>query len=275
MITNMTLLKYDIRRFLIDSIRAMMYGRKKTLIKSRVPPRKIKQLIYKRGFALTANRQPSWFYSAYDRGDGDPLTNYVMEVIIKETPKDAQLLVTGCGTGITLFFLLDQGFQNVEGFDYLEDCVYVANEVAKMGKYKTKIWQDNGFYPSIQKKYDLITALHWVYSAWGGNYGNDHVSLEEARLPETREKLLTEFLSKYPPLLNSNGKLIVELVDQVADYRLPYDGNETPISDIYPVRLTREQMMKCAEKCGFQVLVHKMSFTYSYHPRSVYILKKP
>lgn len=245
------------------------------VLKSRISVSKIKRLIRKRGLALDEFGAPTWFYTAYHRRDADPLTNYTLAFICKEVPKNSNVLITGCGTGIMLFFLMDQGFNNVEGFDYLDKCVLIANDVAEIGGYNTRIWQDDGFNPTLQKKYDLITAMHWVFSAWMGNYGNNSDSNEEAKTSQKRERLLLDFLSRYTPHLNPGGLIIVELTDAVADYRVPLDGGvkAIPLSDIYPVRHTPDQVSKCAEQCGLKVVSYHMCCSYGHQPRTSYILK--
>jgi hypothetical protein len=275
MLPNLSLIKSDARNLLKTFLFSIYYGRKETKLKSRVPVSKIKSLIRKRGLALNEKGEPTWFYTAYQRGDSDPLTNYTLDYICREVPKDSDILVTGCGTGIMLFFLIDQGFRNVEGFDFLNECVLVANDVAKLGGYNTSIWQDDGFNPSLQKKYHAITAMHWVFSAWMGNYGNDAVSVEKAKSTETRERLLVEFLSKYSPHLHPDGLMFVELTDAVADYRVPTDGTveASLLPGIYPVRHTPEQVSKCAEQCCLKVVSYNMS-CFGHQPRTSYILKK-
>jgi len=245
-------------------------------LKSRVSVSKIRYLLRKRGLALDESGHPTWFYTALHRGDSDPLTNYTLDFICKEVPKDSRLLITGCGTGIMLFFLMDQGFKNVEGFDFLDKCVLVANDIAKLGGYNTKIRQDNGFKPSLDKKYDLITAMHWVFSAWMGNYGNNRIPLEDGMSPDTRERLLFDFFSKYSTHLNPGGMLIIELTDAVADYRVSSDGGVKgiPLSDIFPVRHTPDQVSKCAKMCGLSVVSYKMCCSYGHQPRTSYILRK-
>ena len=175
-----------------------------------------------------------------------------------------------------LFQPMNQGFKNIEGFDYLNECVLIANDIAKMGGYQTRIWQDDGFCPKLQTKYDLIMAMHWVFSAWMGNYGNNAVSLDEAKKAETRERVLVDFFSQYTPYLNPGGMLIIELTDAVADYRLPCDGRVLPISlrDVYPIRQTPEQVIKCGKQCGLDIVEYNMCCSYGNQPRTSYILKK-
>jgi hypothetical protein len=241
-------LVYEFQLMLKESYRKLR-GRPSAAIKSRVNPLQIRKYMRQNGLAYDEKNQFSWFYTAYDRNDKDKMTNYTMNFIVNNFSKDSRVLVTGCGTGITLFHLMDSGFSKVEGLDYLDSCVEISNEVARLGSYNTKIWKDDGFNPKLEGSYDVITALHWVFSAWSGNYGNDKVSLQRAFDPETRQKLVNDLFSKYAPHLNKNGVFIIELTDAVADYRLEGEKRK----DHYPVRHTPEQIKIAAELNGLIV----------------------
>ena len=278
---NRVLLVHDLMtdaKQTVKLIAKKILGRyREPVIASRVPVRTIKRLMRNNGLA-TFEQTPSWFYTAYERGDADPLTNYTLEYIRKNVPKDASILVTGCGTGIMLFHLLDAGFNTVHGFDLLDQCVSIANEVAKLGSYRTKIWNGDGLkQPRIDGNYDVILALHWVFSAWcNGNYGNPVVPYEEAKKPETRERLLRELLSRYIGHLNPGGLFVVELTDAVADYRVPTEGGApgfTP-DQIYPVRFTPEQVREVCEPLGMAVDSYSLGVSYGRQPRTVYRLRK-
>jgi SAM-dependent methyltransferase len=269
---HIALIKSDAKYLVKDAI-ALAQGRSQPRIASRVPVRTIKRLIANSDLALM-DGSASWFYTAYSRGDTDPLTNYTLDWIMQKLPKRASILNTGCGTGIILFWLIDQGFA-VEGFDFLDGCVDIANKVKQLGNYTTRIWQDDGFAPErIDRKYDLITAMHWVFSAWAGNYGNQRIS--DAKNPDTREQLLTAFLSQYKPHLNAGGYLILELTDAIGDYRVPNDHpylKKIPLDSIYPVRHSPDQVSRCASAAGLAIVQYKSCTTYSHHPRTSYIFQ--
>lgn len=271
---KIALLKSD-AKFVVKDVVNRLRGRTSSpVLKSRVPVKTIKRLIADSDLALM-DGEASWFYTAYSRGDTDQLTNYTLDWIVRNVNKKDAILNTGCGTGIILFWLLDQGFETVEGFDFLQDCVTIANKVKDLGGYKTRIWQDDGFAPErIDRQYDLITCMHWVYSAWAGNYGNQRIS--DAKSPKTRELLLSSFLAQYRPRLKQNGRLILETVDAVADYRVPNDHlwlKTIPLDSIYPVRHSPDQAERCAKETGFIVEDYKTTTTYSHQPRTSYIFK--
>ena len=216
---NLKLLIADIKDYLKIMLRDNPVG-----ICSSYPLWKIKLYMIRNGLALDSARNPSWFYTAYSRGGQDPLTNYTLKRLIDEPEKNKEVLITGCGTGIMLFFLIDKGFTQVDGFDYLPECIEIANYIKEKGNYaKTNLWVDDGFNPqNIKKKYDIITAMHWVFSAWMGNYGNSLENIDPYN-PDYREKKLFELLKVYKYYLKSNGVLILEITDSVADYRVSTD----------------------------------------------------
>ena len=272
------LLTYDVKLAIRDGLdlarkRVQEIG----IIQSRVPVRTIRRIIRRRGLALTDEQQLSWWYTiAYERGDTDPLTNYALDFIRDQAPKDAFILVTGCGTGVMLFHLIDAGFTRVDGFDYLKERVVIANDIAKLGHYHCRIWQADGFRPQLESTYGVVLAVHWVYSAWMGNYKNKAIPYEQAKLASKRDELLTDFLSQYAPHINPGGLMIVELTDAVADYRISSVSIRRPIplDHIYPVRFTPEQVIMCARRNGLEVEDYKFSINGP-QPRTCYRLRKP
>lgn len=247
-------------------------------INCRVSNRQIKKMLLREGLANTRGL-PSWFYFGIDRGGTDPLTNYALDYIVKNVPREARVLVTGCGTGITAFHFADCGYREIVGIDLLPQAIAVANRVKEMGGYdQTTFLTGDCFEPEIDpadEGFDLITAMHWLFSAWHGNYGNSPVEVERARDPEFREKLLSNLLAKYTSHLNEGGTLILETTDAVTDYRLESDhplGSES--ADIYPIRHTPEQVRRCAEANGLSIHDQKLCVSYGHHPRTGYFLKK-
>jgi len=269
------LFKYDLNLALRDWKNSLL-GRTppQPVICSRVPVRTIRKFMKQRGLAFW-NGDFSWWYTwALERGDTDPITNYAVGYLRENVPKDAPVLVTGCGTGIELFHFLESGFTRVEGFDCLQPCVDVANDVAKAGGYNTRVWLDDGFKPQgVTGTYDAILAHRWLFTAWGGNYGNAPIPLAEAKTPAVREKVLTDFLSQYAPHLNAGGIIIFEVCDAVADYRISPDYGRPDADKIFAVRQTPEQVKKCAALTGFDVVDYKMTLNNP-NPTTCYILRK-
>src|SRR5205814_6132179 len=152
----------------------------------------------------------------------------------------------------------------------LPECIDVANQLRQDLKYDTtRFVVDDGFKPTITEKFDLVTALHWVFSAWMGNYGNN--PLANPFDADVRSKALRDFFSVYSNLLTEKGMLIIELTDAVADYRLATDHFMGDYSlKIYPIRHTPEQVKQCAEANGLDVVDKKLCVSYGHHPRTSY-----
>lgn len=267
-------LEYELRNWAEQTGKRLLGRRRhKFDVKHRYPVWAAKKIVIEENLALSGDRL-SWFYGAFDRNDADPLTNYALGYIEKNVPKDASILVMGCGAGIMSFHLADVGFKNIEGRDLMDKCIRVANRLKNKYHYhETKFCVDDGFNPKLDSTYDVITAMHWIFSAWMGNYGNNPV--DDPFNPLLREKLLTELLSKYSAHLNAGGFMVIELIDAVADYRDPYDhplGEES--LKIYPVRHTPQQVAESAEKVGLTVVSKRLCVNYSHQPRTSYILQK-
>lgn len=265
----------DIKSAMVKFVRKIR-GRDlgKFVLKQRYSNRYAKNVVLKKKLALTVSGKPSWFYTAFERGDRDPLTNYTLQFVEDTLNKESKILITGCGTGITLFHLADCGFKELVGSDVLPECIDIANQLKNDFKYdNTRFIVADGFNPLINDTFDLITALHWVFSAWMGNYGNPPILNPFDQ--SVRDEALKDFLSKYSNLLNENGMLIIELTDSVADYRLATDhGLGEDSLKIYPIRHSPEQVKKCAELTGFDVIDNKLSVSYGHQPRTCYYLKK-
>lgn len=103
--------------------------------------------------------------------------------------------------------------------------------------------------------------LHWLYSAWMGNYGN---ALRESA---DRETLLSEFLAQYAEHIEAGGRMLIELIDAISDFREP------PV-DTYPIRHTHEQVVKCAAEFGLEVERKMFNSNYGHLPRMLYVLRK-
>lgn len=266
---------HDLKRAALDLVKRVAgQPPRATHVRSRISSRRAKDLLLREKLAIS-DGAPSWFYTAFERGDQDPLTNYTLELVETRIPKHARILVTGCGTGIMVFHLADCGFREVVGFDLLPAAIAVANRLKDEWRYdNTSFRVDDGFRPTLDGTYDVITAMHWVFSAWAGNYGNDALPLEQAKDPAVRERLLGDLLAAYAPHLAPDGMLIIELTDAVTDYRLPADHRLGEASArFYPVRHTPEQVERVARAHGLAVVDAKLCVSYGHHPRTSYFLK--
>jgi SAM-dependent methyltransferase len=206
---------------------------------------------------------PTWWYSAIDlkRNEEDELTKAALRYVDAAAPKNARVLVTGCGTGAMLFWLAQRGFTNLDGFDYLDNVVRAAQEIGALGNYPARIWQADGFNPNLERDYDVVLVLHWLYSAWSGNYGN------ASRAEQDREGLLADFLRRYSRHIRLNGTMMLELVDSISDHA-------EPPSDMYPIRHSFEHVARCASREDLTIERRMFNFKYGYLPRMLYVLRK-
>jgi SAM-dependent methyltransferase len=264
--------RYEVRRLAARAVSRAVARSLPNPLECRLTKGQMKRLVLSEGFATTDAGELSWFYSAFDRGDADPLTNYTLSRVATTSVPSARVLVTGCGTGITAFWLADQGFGDVTGIDLLPECITVADKIRQAGGYEgVQFAVGDCLNPDLAERYDVITALHWLFSAWMGNYGNLPASFE----PEKRERHLSDFVAGYAPHLATGGRLLLELTDAVTDYRLPTDH---PLGDesvrIYPVRHTPEQVRSVARKHGLEVTDQQLCVSYGHHPRTMYELTR-
>ena len=227
-----------------------------------LPMGRVRHILSKNNLGFDDQGTPSWWYSSLDfrRNETDDLTKAALRYIQQHVAKDAEILGTGCGTGWMLFWLAQRGYTRIDGFDYLENVVQAAREIAELGGLRVKLWQADGFEPQLNKNYDLVLVLHWLYSAWMGNYGN------KART-EDREKLLNEFLAGYATRILSNGLLMLELIDAISDFR-------EPPSEIYRIRHSAEQVARCAAAVRLKIERQMFNSNYGHLPRMLYCLRK-
>lgn len=227
-----------------------------------LPIKRVRRILVRNGLGFYEDGSPSWWYALVDlrRNEEDELTKAALKYIEANCPKTAKILGTGCGIGWMLFWLAQRGFKNIAGFDYLVNVVQSAKEIAESGNITAKLWQADGFEPRLEESYDLILVLHWLYSAWAGNYGNRVRSAD-------RQTLLNDFVSQYVSHLKQGGFLILELIDSISDYL-------EPPTDIYPVRHSSEQVAKCAADVGLTIERKMFNSKYGYLPRMLYVLKK-
>lgn len=212
------------------------------------PEQKVRRVLERHRMGYNERGEPRWWLQAMDgRNTNDELTHAEFDFVAANVPKAGEILVTGCGQGLSTLWFSQRGFRHVEGFDYLDYVVDAAREIAKLPEVEPTLaapisyWQDDGYAPKLTKQYDCITAMHWVYSAWnGGSYGD-----VPARRGD-RLEILTEFLSQYAPYVKPGGHLLLELVDAALDV-------ERPDITAYPIRHSSQQVACAAKVNGLTV----------------------
>jgi glycosyltransferase involved in cell wall biosynthesis/SAM-dependent methyltransferase len=115
--------------------------------------------------------------------------------IAERYPADVPVLSVGCGAGFNLFWLAEQGFTNLWGFDIDPTAIDAAREISREAGLAATLWVDDGLKPRHlpARKFAVIEALNWTHLL-------DHFSL--ASLLET-----------YLPYLADDGVFIVDTID--------------------------------------------------------------
>jgi len=227
-----------------------------------LPEGPVREILQRNGIGFAPDGSATWWLASLDlrRNEEDDLTKTALRYVESKVERNAAILGTGCGTGWMLYWFVQRGFRNVEGFDYLPNVVASAQQIAAAANLPAKIWQADGFAPRLERNYDVVLVLHWLYSAWMGNYGN---ALKQG----DRESLLSAFLDQYVGHMNPGALMLLELVDAISDFMVP----ETKI---YPVRHSTEQVERCAAKAGLQVEAKFFNCKYGHLPRMLYALRK-
>ena len=228
-----------------------------------LPQRQVRSILRQNGLGFGPDGAPTWWLASLDqrRNEEDNLTRAALRWVDANVSRDAAILGTGCGTGWMLFWFVQRGFKDVDGFDYLPNVVNSAQQIARAANIRARIWQADGFAPKLERSYDVILVLHWLYSAWMGNYGNELRGVD-------REALLTEFLRQYVGSMNARAVMLLELVDAISDYMVPP-------STIYPIRQSADQVERCAASVGLKVENKMFDCKYGHMPRMLYLLRKP
>lgn len=229
-----------------------------------IPQSTLRRVLKKHGLYFNNQGIPSDWFATYlnKRNTRDPISNAILRYINSSISKDAKILMTGCGSCGILFWLAQQGFSNVNGIDYVENVVKAANELANAINIKANIWLDDALNPTSKlDKYDVILALNWIFSAWGGDYGNKPCD------PKKSLELLKEFISNYITHLSKGGFLIIQLIDSIADFKIP------PLN-IFPVRHSSEQVSQCANELGLSIEKKMFCGKYGHQPSMTYIMRK-
>lgn len=225
---------------------------------------------------INKNNAEEWFIYAYkDWGKRGHITKPCYWVLSRIS-KNADILETGCGCGLNLIWLGQQGFMNLYGTDISKNAIKAGKELSKLTKISMNFAVENSLKPKniFKKKFDLIFAFSWTYL------------LDEFDL--------SSFLKKYSSQLNNNGLIIIETIDSAYN---KIKNNEYNINDWskpvmkrkkteYKQRYSINEVKKIITKNNFTIMkifkerellkrflnifLHK----YKTIPRTVYILKK-
>ncbi|MBL4576831.1 MAG: methyltransferase domain-containing protein [Flavobacteriales bacterium] len=259
----MNRIRHEIIFYLI-SLKVKYHLKRSAYYEVELPRRKVRRILKKHDLYYDKKGNPSWWFKSFmnRRNSIDELTQGFFNYMTENISKDANILITGCGSGWMLIWFAQHGYKNLSGFDYLKQVVGSAIDLNKLAKIEVKIWEDDGFEPSDKlEQYDVITALYWLYSAWGGTYGN------KSRADQDNQELLKQFISNYLPHLSDNGYIFIELIDSIADFQEP------PVHS-YPIRHSMDQVAACADELGLTIVKKMFNGRHRKEPKMLYIMQK-
>ncbi|MEK8022817.1 MAG: hypothetical protein AAB229_03315 [Candidatus Hydrogenedentota bacterium] len=229
-----------------------------------LPREQVIKILDKHGLARNENGSLKWWLAAYihRRNACDEPSRGVLRFIRDNISCDSRIFITGCGCGWFLLWMAQNGFTNLSGSDILPECISAAQDLAKLAGARYEVWVDNGFRPNrIPRNCHAVLAIHWLFSAWDGNYSRDNEGLKE----QDHLKLLKCFIEQYAPHVADNGYLVLELIDKISSERAEESG-------IYPVRHSAEEVASCLAEFGFRV--EKRIIGLSHQIRAIYFARK-
>ena len=208
--------------------------------------------------------QYSWWYSSFinDRNSRDALSRWALMYITQNIDKSAKIFMTGCGTGWFLLLLADKGYKNLYGSDIMPECINALKDFSCIKHYIIDVWEDDGLNPSrIPAECDVVFVLHWIYSAWAGNYTDKNNGYKDM----DSNYLLDNFFAKYHKNVKKGGLIFIELIDQLSDY---YNVDV----QAYPIRHKYDDVNNIASKYGFEIIDRCVGFAHKV--RVLYVLQK-
>jgi len=209
-----------------------------------------------------ARHDDPWFLNAFLAQSQDAVGCEVLRFIKEHTKQDATIFESGCGIGTYLLWFAQNGYRNLYGSDILPTLVKVAKELSSKKDWKADFWVDNGFSPiRVPDSCDVILAIRWVFSAWGGNYSDENRAFRDL----DRLDLLRNIIACYADHVADGGYFVIQLVDKLSDHKVIETG-------VYPVRHSKDDVTRCCGDFGFQI--EKMYINWSHQILATYILRK-
>jgi SAM-dependent methyltransferase len=185
------------------------------------------------------------------------------DYIHKNLPKTAAILDTGCGTGFNSFWLAEQGFTKLDGFDIDKNVLDAGNEIAARSGLPVKMWQADGLKAQqFPRKYDAILFINWIFL----------VPIDS----------FTDFLALYAPALNDGGLMFLNVLDssyndtENNEYRS--DDWDKPIAQRrpsqYAFRVSAKEVRDACKANGMTVVSVLKSADNEVIPKLVYVARK-
>jgi len=206
---------------------------------------------------LDAHDAHIWHRIGYmqDYGMTRDSRRFLLRYITENFQKDAKILDIACGTGLMCFYLSEQGFNNLHGFDSIESHIAMAKEFSVIANKTLNFWVDDAFSPSIKcDDFDVAIFMGWV-----GCAGGFESVVSGKPLHETIDSLLTTYN------FSVGTHVFLDVYDDLSNYELDKDKptyRTIKFEDLKPV----------LDKHGFEVA--DKCYDCGYKIKIIYVLKK-
>lgn len=176
--------------------------------------------------------------------------------------KDATVFEPGCGSGVNLLWLAEQGFSRLLGSDISAEAVALSHELTNAQGTSLDTWQDDCTKPTrLPQNLDGIVSVNWLY-----------------HIPQAT---LQDFLAMYSPSLKKDGIVVCDMItrqyDRAVNNQYHSKDWELPLHERrpseYTIRLNADEVSNIAKACGFRVQ-RSTCLLLSRPQRAVYQLHK-
>ena len=220
----------------------------------RLPAEKIKEIVDRNGIG-------DWFFYAFTHRKERWHVCEPSRWILRNVTKSSRIFETGCGSGLNLIWLAQEGFSALYGSDISEGAIAAGRELSLLGGYSIEMWPDDALDPKrLPAAVDVVLGLNWTYHVPGFD--------------------LKSFLTMYRRILNLNGTVIVDVIDSsfnkvpnneflTSDWPKPA-GERKPSE--YKVRYSADEVTDIADSSGFSI-VHQI-WRDAVIPRVVYVFRR-
>lgn len=226
--------------------------------------------------AVRENHAQEWFIYAHKDWDKRYHVKRPLAWIADHVSNQSRILETGCGVGINLLWLYEQGFSNLAGLDHDPSAIAAAHEIAEKSGYDISYDVDDGIDPASLsgRVFEVIIALNWLYHVPGLDLKN--------------------LLARYHSFLSADGYLIFDCVDSsynrtrnnefnTSDWKKPCTQRRP---SEYTIRFSRSQVRNMCSEVDLEVvhvfskrelikrLANSVLRKYAIVPRNVFVVQR-
>lgn len=200
-----------------------------------------------------------WYKYIYRTFERQKRSYYVYEWIKENLDKESKVLDIACGGGELLWYLRQEGYRKLSGFDIDETSVQTAKAVNHITHGGISFFMDDAIYPQFEEKQDVFIWMTGMYLLEG-------YSLED-------------FFEEYVDRLNESGYLIFEMVDtsynempmnefHTQDWKS--EGEKRPSE--YRLRLSEEEVINKAKE--YHLSLRRVYDAQHKTPLKIYVFQK-